>query len=564
MHRLVPIYLCTLAGCSPDTRSYDIKMGSGSSQNGLPGQAPGTGQNPAVFECEDKSWEGRFLEESQARGLTTEVPGLKDICEFCSPIGLGLVAEDMDGDGDTDIVTGMLLDQPLLYTNDGEGHFTAVVDAFPSPPDNHFSNQDKDSGIRALGTADLDGDGLPDIVWSGVGLVGAYTNQGGGSFTEQEFLYTEEESPLGIYGAVSIADFNSDGLLDIAATSTRATGCPACPTPGGTSEDSGEDILSKWRDAVLIQEEGGGFTTDHLYTDGEGSNSHIGIATDIDADGDPDLYVPKDLNGSNSLWINGSGEPGDAPSWEDKLGDFGLDTDCKAMGFDNADIDEDGNMDFCITCLGIPMCMLSDGMGGYYSSSLALGFSVDSYDSPDPGVGWSGWLRDFNNDGRMDFVQANGASIEERDQYDLIWGGQTDGGFKEETEAAGIGDERDHYGMAAADFDGDGYLDLVAAGPGHPPVLWMNKGGDCAWLEVELPGAVGLNSRVRIVDGDRTWEREILGPSGQAQNPRSIHFGLGDRSRIDELWIQWAGEDSFQLVATDVATGQRLQLAQDN
>ncbi|MBM76497.1 MAG: hypothetical protein CMK59_13910 [Proteobacteria bacterium] len=525
---------------SCDSTTYDYVQISGKADS--PQEVwEGEAETEYQFECSDVSWGDRFSDESSVRGFTENVPDLQDICPFCNPIGLGLVAEDFNRDGAIDLVVGHLLSPPLLYLNDGQGFFTS--EALNGVVPDVFHIPEKDRGIRSLAAGDLNGDGWIDLIWGGVGLVGWYQNQQG-RFLPLEILYTDSETQLGVYGNIQVGDLNGDDLLDVFAATTRATGCPSCPE----LDPQEGDALGLWPDLTLIQHSDG-FEAQFLRTDEIGSNSHIGVAVDLDLDGQLEIYVPKDLEGKSAFWewLNGH--------WNDFVEDRGLELNCKAMGFSVAELNADQELDFCMTCLGPPLCMLSDGYGGFYDASRMLGFSIESYQSVDPPVGWSGHFADLNNDGWLDFVQASGASDSEEQQYDLIWAADRMGGFSEVSFVAGIEDSRDHYGLVTADFDSDGYLDIVTTGPGHPPVFYKNKGGNCGWVQLL---SSKKHTTIEVEIGEQRLIQQILGATGQAQNPSLFHFGLGEANKTGPVWRQELGMSEAERIRMSVYGGNRI------
>ena len=125
--------------------------------------------------------------------------------------------------------------------------------------------------------------------------------------------------------------------------------------------------------------------------------------------------------------------------------------------------------------------------------------------------------------------------------------------FTDTAMATGADDVKDGRGMAIADFDNDGGLDIVINNnPGdngdvtraRPTLLHNNLGAKRGWLGVELEGtrsnrdAVGAT--VTIEAGGQKQLRLVSAGSGFAsQNSARLYFGLNDQTRIDALTVRW-------------------------
>jgi len=119
--------------------------------------------------------------------------------------------------------------------------------------------------------------------------------------------------------------------------------------------------------------------------------------------------------------------------------------------------------------------------------------------------------------------------------------------------AVGADDDKDGRGMAVADFDNDGALDIVINNnPGDSGIkeraratLFHNNVGQRRnWLAVELEGTKSnrdaVGAEVRVEAGGTKQMRYVTAGSGYAsQNSARLYFGLDDKDRVEIMTVRW-------------------------
>ena len=163
------------------------------------------------------------------------------------------------------------------------------------------------------------------------------------------------------------------------------------------------------------------------------------------------------------------------------------------MGVDSVDLNGDGFFDYCLTDTGPIKCLMSTGSGDYIESGAALGLVPTSMDDPSETVGWSLRFSDLDNDGHWDAAAPSAPMGQQlhtsrEDIPDAMWAGQPDGTFKDVSVVSGFQDTNDNYAMVQADFDGDGFQEIVLSGPGQPLQFYDNACNENHWIEVAFEG----------------------------------------------------------------------------
>ena len=130
------------------------------------------------------------------------------------------------------------------------------------------------------------------------------------------------------------------------------------------------------------------------------------------------------------------------------------------------------------------------------------------------------------------------------DQPNALFHNRGDGTFLDVSQPTGSDHTGCARGLAVADIDGDGFLDLLVANLDQPPALLKNSGNDNRWLQVRLVGLQsnrdGMGARLTLTAGGSRQIREVQsGTSFLSQHSLVAHFGLGRHQRVDELKIRW-------------------------
>jgi hypothetical protein len=472
--------------------------------------------------------------------------------------GLGWIDYDQDGlmdlylvqSGATDIYRPPRPLRSALYHNNGDGTFTDVTEK---------------AGVGAAGlygqgvaVGDYDNDGYPDLYVTGYGRAILYHNNGDGTFTD----VTEKAGVADKGGWATSAgwfDYDKDGYLDLLVCNyiewnpKNNIWCGE-HRPGYRAYCHPDNY--KGQKLKLYHNNRDGTFTDVSEKSDVGIPEAKGmgvVLADFNNDGWPDIAVANDtwpnflfINKKDGTFKDVSFASGIAASEDGKYE--------AGMGIDGADVDGDGYLDIYVTHLDFELNRL-------YHNNRDETFDDVTYAS---GIGnkaifLSGVTMkflDYDNDGWTDICQANGAMLDNIHLYHtevtykepmLMFRNLGHGKFEKVSEQLGPDFMRPvaGRGLAVADFDNDGDLDLAVNNRGDYPELLRNDGGNANhWLEVFLIGTKsnrdGVGSTLKLTSEGFTQMKQRQGGSGymSASDPR-MHFGLGQRRSIESLEIAW-------------------------
>jgi len=169
--------------------------------------------------------------------------------------------------------------------------------------------------------------------------------------------------------------------------------------------------------------------------------------------------------------------------------------------------------------------------------------------------GWGLRFMDFDNDGAMDLIVANGhpddlvAEREPRVRYrqPLLLFRQEKGTFRNIGALAGpvFGKDYAARGLATGDFTNDGRLDVLVGINGAAPLLLQNHASrENHWLGIQLRGVKAnrdaIGAHIKWQAGATKGQRLKTGGGSylSAHDPREI-LGLGKAENVDWVEVRW-------------------------
>ena len=448
-------------------------------------------------------------------------------------------------------------DHPMrsaLYHNNGDGTFTDVTERAGVAAENHYG--------QGVAIADYDNDGYPDIYVTGYQRAILYHNNGNGTFTDVTAKAGVADEG-GWSTSAAWLDYDHDGYLDLVVlnyiewSASNNLWCGE-KRPGYRSYCHPGNY--KGQRINLYHNNHDGTFTDVSDSSGIGKPEAKGmgvVAADFNNDGWADIAVANDswpnflfINKKDGTFQDASFVSGIAAS-EDGRYEAG-------MGIDAGDISGDGRQDIYITHLDFELNRLytNNGDGSFTDATFSSGIGNKAILLS----GVSMKFVDYDNDGWPDILQLNGAMVDNVHLYHsevsykeppLMFRNLGKGQFEKIPDGA-LGKDFSvpiaGRGLATADFNNDGAMDIAINNRGDYPMLLRNDQPHDAtgnhWLEILLIGTKsnrdGIGASLKLIaGGERHVEQAKGGMSYMSASDPRIHFGLGKRGKIDVLEIRW-------------------------
>ncbi|MEW6158498.1 MAG: CRTAC1 family protein, partial [Verrucomicrobiota bacterium] len=499
---------------------------------------------------------------------------------------------DLDGDRDLDLVLNSVAQGTWIYLNDGKGHFV------------HASTVNQNKAGMSLALADIDGDGDLDL------YVANY---------RVSTIRDEPNTRLRVQ--------ETNGQINVISVNGRPATEPDLVgrftlSPSGKIKENGE------ADALFLNDGKAGFTpvswTSGAFLDADGRPLKTppydwGLSVmfrDINADGAPDLYVCNDFESDDRIWINnGKGQFRALPPLALRS------TSMFSMGVDFADIDRDGYDDFFVADMLSPHHLsrhllmgevppmfpqigkLDDrpqysrntlfwnrGDGGFAEIGQFSGVEASDWS-------WTPLFLDVDLDGYEDLLITTGHELEMMNA-DVIQRAEVmksqrqmsvrellelrkmfsrlalpkvafrnKGNLKFEmvTSEWGFNQIGVSHGMAAADLDHDGDLDLIVNNLNGVAGVYRNEASApriAVRLKGNPPNTHGIGARISLRGGAFTQSQEIIcgGRYLSSDDPvRTFAAGSGTNFTLEVNW-----RNGRQTVIHPVQPNRLYEIAEGN
>ena len=470
----------------------------------------------------------------------------------------GAVFADLNGDGRLDLLVTSMGGPNACFLNEGHGHFTNVTTA---------AGLTSRLGSTSMALADIDGNGTLDLYVANYGATSLLRSGGALSFRMEN-------------GVPVVTGRNAKRIKII----------------NGMMYELGEP------DALYLNDGHGQFRqvswTDGTFLDAEGKplaeppwdQGLTALFRDFNNDGFPDLYVCNDASTPDRFWLNdGHGHfRALTPLAQRQTSYF-------SMCVDSADLDRDGHDDFLVVdMLSRDHRRVMTQMSEMHPQPRRIGeidnqpqirrntlfhareddsFAEIAHFSGVAGSEWS-WaciFLDVDLDGWEDVLIANGFAydmddLDTRNRFkrmgpmsisesrrkilhyprlntaNVAFWNQRDLTFRETGAEWGFNSSQVSNGMALADLDNDGDLDVVINCLNAPALLYRNESA-APRIGVRLKGKAlntqGIGAKIKVTGGPVIQTQEVIcgGRYMSGDDPmRVFAAGLSTNLTIDVVW----------------------------
>jgi len=489
----------------------------------------------------------------------------------------GAVFADVDGDGHLDLLVSTLGGGPALLMNDGHGRFTEQTAA---------AGLTGHAGSMTMTLTDVDGDGHLDLY-----VANYKTRSAMDVYPPQERSFDQVVRQVGGRYEV-VPKFRDDyRVVDKPEYGLVSMQQRADPDYFYLNDGTGHFSLVPWTAGRFRDEDGKPLAA---------APEFFGLTakfTDVDGDGAPDLYVCDDFEDPDLFWLNtGHGTFRAAPRLAFR------NTSNSSMGVDFSDVDRDGKVDiFVADMLGrgahretevpthtpLPKLIgLIDDRPQWQRNTLQLnrGDGTFAEVAGYAGVSASDWswdavFLDVDLDGYEDVLLTTGhlwdimdadtwerirtsfsgdwrhelAQFPKLAEHNVLFRNNGDLTFSEVGRQWGFGvDSAISHGIATADLDGDGALDVVVSRLDAPPAVYRNTTSApriAVRLRGRAPNTAAAGSKIHVLGGpvpDQSKEVVLGGSYLSGSDPLYTFAAGADTALTIEVAWRRGGKSVIQ------------------
>jgi hypothetical protein len=443
-----------------------------------------------------------------------------------------------------------------LFRNTGKGQFVDVT------LESGLSGAGIKGYPQGVAVGDYDNDGYPDVLVTNYGDNVLYHNDGHGHFTDVTAKAGVAMPRHPLKASAAWLDYDNDGWLDLFVThyfrwtfaEEKDVWCGR--QQGGHRIYCDPDVFKPLPNVLFRNNHDGTFSD---VSEQVGLNQSLGkgmgvAIADYDGDGRMDVFVTNDRM-PHFLYHNGADGKLREVAFAAGVAANESGTMVSGMGCDFEDFDDDGRPDIFLTDLvrDVFTLFINQGKGVFVDQTFPSGVALASMAHS----GWSVKMLDIDNDGRKDIFVAGSHVVDNVELYSpaakykegcFLFRNVGEGRIEDLSERVGpdlrvAGAWR---GVAVADLDNDGTLEVAVNQLNGPAALFVKKGGaPNNWILLNLEGTKSnrdaIGARVRLVlPSGRTLQAHVTTANGiYSASDKRVHFGLGAEPSIAYVEIAW-------------------------